>query len=381
MSVRLARLWVAMALLFLAAGVAYPLFPRYMSSRGLDSVEIGAVASTSALASTAAAVLLGFYSDSIGRREALQAAVCAALAGLMPVYSLAEGFGWFLFLHSAFTSLGGTAMALSGAVAMDYITDRRGARFGALRTSGAVGWVAGTLAGGYLVERAGYQMVFAASSLAYAAAALLYGLGARRARQTAAGHAALTPLGWSAVLLLAAVFVASVSNPAYYTFTPLYIVQELGGSELEASLAFAVTPFAEIPAMIALGALSDRVGRFKVLAACLLAFPLRYSLTGLLKDPASVIAVQLLHGLTFAGLYVVGSAYLADTAGGATGFALSLFTAAFNLGGVAGGYLLALVQARYGYTSMYLAAAALSTLSLPLLLASAMLGSRPRATR
>jgi predicted MFS family arabinose efflux permease len=101
----------------------------------------------------------------------------------------------------------------------------------------------------------------------------------------------------------------------------------------------------------------------------------------LLKDPASVIAVQLLHGLTFAGLYVVGSAYLADTAGGATGFALSLFTAAFNLGGVAGGYLLALVQARYGYTSMYLAAAALSTLSLPLLLASAMLGSRPRATR
>jgi hypothetical protein len=35
LSVRLARLWVAMALLFLAAGVAYPLFPLYMSSEGV----------------------------------------------------------------------------------------------------------------------------------------------------------------------------------------------------------------------------------------------------------------------------------------------------------------------------------------------------------
>ena len=376
---RLARLWAAMALLFLAAGIVYPTLPLYMSSKGLGSVEIGAVASASALASTAATVLLGLYSDSIERREALQAAVCAALAGLVPTYALASGFSWFLLLQSAFMSLGGAAMTLSGAVAMDYIAERRGARFGALRTSGAVGWVAGTLAGGYLVERLGYQAAFAASSLAYAAAALLYGLGARGAKRAAAGAAEPASLGASALLLLAAVFAASVSNPAYYTFTPLYIVKELGGSELEASLAFAVTPLAEIPAMVALGALSDRLGHFKVLALCFLAYPLRYGLTGLLKSPAQVIAVQLLHGLTFAGLYVVGSAYLADAAGGATGFALSLFTAAFNLGGVAGGYLLALVQARYGYTIMYLAAAALSSISLPLLLASAALGSRPRA--
>jgi len=368
-----------MAFLFLAAGVVYPIFPLYMSLRGLSGVEIGVVASASALASTASAVLLGLYSDSIGRREALQAAACAALAGLVPVYSLASGFGWFLPFHSAFMSLGGAAMSLSGAVAMDYIAERRGARFGALRTSGAVGWVVGALVGGYLVERASYQAAFAASSLAYAAAAALYGLGAGRARQAPAGAAKPSPLSRGAILLLAAVFAASASNPAYYTFTPLYIVEELGGSELEASLAFAVTPFAEIPAMVALGALSDRVGRLKVLAACFLAYPLRYGLTGLLRRPAQVVTAQLLHGLTFAGLYVVGSAHLADAAGGATGFALSLFTAAFNLGGVVGGYLLALVQARCGYAGMYLAAAALSSLSLPLLLASAKLGSRQRS--
>jgi len=159
---------------------------------------------------------------------------------------------------------------------------------------------------------------------------------------------------------------------------PLYI-RSFGAGGMAVGAVFAAFSVSRLLLGPVAGVLSDRVGRLKVLAACFLAYPLRYGLTGLLRRPAQVVTAQLLHGLTFAGLYVVGSAHLADAAGGATGFALSLFTAAFNLGGVVGGYLLALVQARCGYAGMYLAAAALSSLSLPLLLASAKLGSRQRS--
>lgn len=163
--------------------------------------------------------------------------------------------------------------------------------------------------------------------------------------------------------------VASVSNPAYYTFLPLYLIREIGASQLLISVAFAITPFTEIPMMLALGALSDRIGRIPVLLIYLSAFPVRYTLTALVRDTVCVVLIQLLHGLTFAGLYVVGSALLTEEAPGSVGLALSFFTVAFNLGNVVGGYLLALVQATYGYFTMYVFASVVSAVSIPLLLA------------
>lgn len=165
-----------------------------------------------------------------------------------------------------------------------------------------------------------------------------------------------------------ALLVAAVANPAYYTFLPLYMVQELGASRLMASLAFSVTPVAEVPAMLLLGALSDRVGRRRVMTLCLAAYPLRFALTGVLRDPILVVAVQLLHGLTFGGLYVVTTAYLTEELGVA-GVASSLYPVASSLGSMLGGYLLALTLASRGFHAMYMAAAAISGLSVPLLYA------------
>ncbi|MEM2410305.1 MAG: MFS transporter, partial [Thermofilaceae archaeon] len=169
--------------------------------------------------------------------------------------------------------------------------------------------------------------------------------------------------------VVAAITVASIANPAYYTFLPLYMTQGLHASKLLASLAFTVTPLAEIPAMILLGSLSDRVGRRKVIAVCLAAYPVRFMLTGLLRNPLLVIAAQLLHGLTFGGLYVVTVAYLTEQMTGAAGVASSIFPVASNVGNMVGGYLLGVLLSTYGFTTMYLAAAAISSLAIPLLYA------------
>jgi len=81
------------------------------------------------------------------------------------------------------------------------------------------------------------------------------------------------------------------------------------------------------------------------------------------------ILVQLLHGLTFGGLYVVSTAYIADEVGSrGAGLALSLYTASTTAGGLVGGYLPGCVVEREGYRAMYVVAAAISLLSyLPLL--------------
>ncbi|MEM1642253.1 MAG: MFS transporter [Thermofilaceae archaeon] len=370
---RLARLWAAMFFLYAGTGSANPLLPVYMSWRGLADVEIGYLASLAASISLAATLLISYFSDVIGGRSSLQALLCLASASAVAAYTAATGFAHFALLHPLYIALAFSTMSLSAAVAMDYLDQaKRGAGFGAMRTSGAAGWIAGTLAGGYSAQVWGFHASFAFSASFFTISALLYGPGLPRlaARGEGSRKLDLGALRRGDVLsVVAAITVASIANPAYYTFLPLYMTQGLHASKLLASLAFTVTPLAEIPAMILLGSLSDRVGRRKVIAVCLAAYPVRFMLTGLLRNPLLVIAAQLLHGLTFGGLYVVTVAYLTEQMTGAAGVASSIFPVASNVGNMVGGYLLGVLLSTYGFTTMYLAAAAISSLAIPLLYA------------
>lgn len=380
----LLRLWVAMAFLYAGTGSVNPLIPVYMSWRGLTDTEIGFLASLAATISLAATLLISYFSDVVEGRRALQAQLCLASALAIVSYAAADRFPHFAVVHPLYIALAFSTMSLSAAVVMDYLSRTgRGAGFGAMRTSGAVGWIAGTLAGGYLSQTLGFHASFTFSAASFTASALLYGLGlprptARKGRSK--GDLIVGALKSSDVLsVVAAITAASVANPAYYTFLPLYMTQGLNASKLLASLAFSVTPLAEIPAMILLGSLSDRVGRRRVITICLAAYPVRFALTGLLRDPLLVIAVQLLHGLTFGGLYVVTVAYLTERMAGASGVASSIFPVASNVGSIAGGYLLGVLLSTYGFTTMYLTAAAVSCSALPLIYARR-LGSLPHPT-
>ncbi|MEM1509778.1 MAG: MFS transporter [Thermofilaceae archaeon] len=375
------QIWIAMALLYAAAGVAYPLLPLYMSWNRLNNVEIGSLVSISSATSILALVIVGHLSDMLKRRNVLQAALCLGQALLSLLYGHFSKFYDLLILHTLYISISSASLSLSGAVAMDYVTGKKGMVFGSVRTSGAIGWILGTLAGGFLSQSKGYLSAFTTSSVVYTASALMYGL--IPPPSTQAIKSSVKVRGFSQlkrrkiIAVLTAVLTASVSNPAYYTFLPLYLTQEIGASQLLTSAAFAITPFTEIPMMLALGALSDKIGRIPVLLMCLSAFPIRYTLTALIRDAVWVVLIQLFHGLTFAGLYVVGSALLTEEASESVGLALSFFTVAFNLGNVIGGYLLALVQATYGYFMMYMFASAVSAVSIPLLVAL----SRPKSCK
>ena len=372
-----ARLWAATALLYCAVGWAYPLLPLYMAYRGLTASEIGLVFSTATLASLAPLVALGRLSD-ILPREVVTSLLELAFGLLMLAYSTVASLPGFIAVHSAYALLSYSSMTLASAAALDYLGGEVGRGFGRFRTSGAVGWVLGTLSGGAIARALGVRGAIQVSAPIFWASAVLFALGRRAgvARQRVISER----LALSARIygLLAAVFVTAVTNPAYYSFLPLYITKILGGDSLTASLAFSITPLAEVPAMMYLGSLSDRVGRLKVIALCLAAYPLRYLLTSLARSPVKAILAQLLHGLTFGGLYVVSTAYIADEVGSrGAGLALSLYTASTTAGGLVGGYLLGCVVEREGYRAMYVVAAAISLLSYLPLLVSHRAGRNP----
>lgn len=369
------RIWSATLLLYLASGMVFPAFSLYMAYRGLSDLEVGIVASAATLISLLSAALLGLYSDMVANREILQGFIGVAIALVLATYLHAHSFPGFVVLHPTYMSLLSPYMTLSGAVAMDYITGSRGGLFGRFRTSGAAGWIIGTMLGGYVLSSLGYVHLFIVSSAFFLASAALYMYGGlkRGGFHIAGGGGLKRPIPWRVLTnsrlypLLISVLVASIGNPAYYTFLPLFMTKDLEASPFVAYLAFSATPLAEIPAMVYLGSLSDRIGRRRVILICLSAYPVRFLLTGLSPTPHYAIVVQLLHGLTFGGLYVASTAYITESVrDDERGFALSLYTITANMGGFIGSYALAHVITILGFRAMYMVAALISGFSIPL---------------
>ncbi|RLF19618.1 MAG: hypothetical protein DRZ82_05080 [Thermoprotei archaeon] len=379
------RLWIATFLIYAASGSVFPIFSIYMSYRGLSPYHIGLVVSMATLSSIIPIILIGHFSD-IMNREMVQSVLGTCLAFLMPIYRHLNSLLPFIIIHSMYTMLSYSYMTLSSAVAMDYIRTSRGSGFGRFRTSGALGWMLGTFLCGWIVENLGFSKVFLVSSIFFLLSAFLFMLGGLR-------KVGLRPLKTDSYVmhitafrnvitnraiypLLTSIFIASLTVPAYYTFLPLYMTEKLKASRLLSSLAFTITPVAEIPAMMYIGALSDRVDRRKVIVLCLGAYPVRYLLTVFVRDPILVVLVQLLHGLTFGGLYVVSTAYISDSVPeDMKGLALSLYTIFTNLGSFIGNYMMGSIVRSYGFVVMYFMAAFISSISIPTLV---MFSSRHR---
>jgi len=379
-SVDIIRLWIATLLLYVATGLVYPIFSLYMAYRGLSHYQIGVVASIATLTSIIPIVLIGWYSD-IVNREIVQGAIGLSIIPLILIYTRLKSMIDFMMVHPLYFTLSYSYMTLSGAIAMDYIRTQRGLGFGRFRTSGSIGWMIGTFVGGWIVEKWGFLTVFYISPIFFLISALLFGIGGfRRKTMSRSRELGRKPYvkAFKEIItnraiypLMLAISIAWLTTPVYYTFLPLYMTESLRASQLLSSLAFTVTPIGEIPAMIYLGALSDRIGRRKVIALCLSAYPLRYILTISMKNPILVALVQLLHGLTFGGLYVVSIAYLSDSVSeNLKGLVLSTYTVVMNISSFIGNYLMGYILESYGFKVMYLSAAIISSLSVPILIMS-----------
>ena len=150
---------------------------------------------------------------------------------------------------------------------------------------------------------------------------------------------------------------ANISAITFSFFLPLYI-NELGSklgedSSVIVGLAFSIAAMAEIPCMIYLGALSDKIGRKPLIVVALLVYPLRLFLYTVVSHPYLILPIQLLHGLTFGVLYVASVAFVSDIAPESRGTALGLYNATSSAGSAAGSGLAGIISGNYGLIIMH----------------------------
>ncbi len=307
------------AALYSAYGTESAYLPSFFQSHGLADQSIGMVLSAGTVVRIVSGPSAGRLADRLGARRGVLAAA-ALLSGVIgTLYLGAYGLVPLLLVCMAHSCTEATLAPLSDALAVAASLVRGGFRYGWVRGTGSAAFVAGTLLSGQLVDRFGLSCIILASSALF----LLMALSATRvAAPDAAGKAdpggtpaaARTLLGVPAyrrLLVVAALVIGSHAvNDAFAVIT--WRGAGYGGTTV--SLLWSESVLAEVLVFFVVGPwIIDRVGPAGAAAISAGAGILRWGVMGATVALPALVAVQSLHGFTFA-LFHLGAMRVIGTA-------------------------------------------------------------------
>jgi PPP family 3-phenylpropionic acid transporter len=297
--------------LFTVIGVMLPFWPAWLESRGLEAVQIGLIMAASQWSKVLVNPVVSSRADRTGRPRRLMVVMALfSLAGFAALTPL-TGF-WPLFLLAVpATACLAALMPLAESVAMAAVRVA-GADYGRMRLWGSLTFVlAATGAGAALdvlpVETVVPTAILGGVALTALAAMALPSPPAAAGPDAAAGRLRMRARdGWrrlvadpTFLLFLACVGLSQASHAPYYGFATLHW-RAAGLSDLFIGLMWALGVLVEIALFAAGNRVLARLGPKGLLLAAALGGLLRWSVLAATAAPVALIAVQGLHGLTYA---------------------------------------------------------------------------------
>ncbi|XP_065838367.1 major facilitator superfamily domain-containing protein 6-like [Oscarella lobularis] len=277
--------------------------------------------------------------------------------------------------------LAAPTLALADHFAMQALGNERKGDYGKQRLWGAVGWGLGAVGGGYVADGetpcdVKYTMLFiifiSVSSLGIIAAFFVC------PSKTLSSPVKDKEKNEKELLPFIQRFKAIFSNPniiafliAIWTLAMFMILidnflfwflQDLGANQTLLGLSLAFTCMGEVPVFFISGRVIARIGHSGVVYIVFLAYALRFISYSFLSNPWIVLAIELLHGVTFALLWAVSTLYARHIAPpGLEASSLSIVSAVYwGLGRGCGGILGGIAWERYGARTTFRGAAVMA---------------------
>lgn len=331
---------------YAAMAALLPFLVLHYEALGLSARQIGFLTGAMPLTMLLSAPLWGEWADATGRHRRL---LLLAVAGtLPPVLFLVHGERFILLLGLVvvFAVAVAPVMPLVDNAVLDALGDKK-SDYGKQRLWGAVGWGLSAPLAGWLTQRLGLEwafygyLVLMAGGL-FVALRLPVGSG-RTVRGFGFGLRSLLS-DWPWLVFLTASFISGMSLAVSGNFLYLYL-HELGGSRTLIGLSLSFATLSELPVMFFGARLLERLGARGLLVVSLLIFSLRLFAYSFMASPELALPIQLLHGPTFAAMWIAGVSYAKEIApreGGAAAQGLfSGVTAGLGgaVGALAGGFL------------------------------------------
>ena len=366
-----------------ALGIFWPYFALYLSSVGLSQTEVTSVLALSPIMGFLAPPAFGLLADARRARGWLLRLASFGTALSFSGLIVAGNARVPLYLATAgFAFCRAPLLSLTDATAFEHVR-LHGSNYGRMRVWGSVGFVVAVLVGGRLLDRVGLIGVLPATTfvLALAAAAAWWMPAPPPERHPEALAAWLRLLQrpdlW---IFLIAVFFAQMAHAAYDSGFSLHL-KRLGFSPSLVGYAWAIGVMGEVVLMLFAQRLFSRFGPERLFAVALGVGCLRWLLLAWVRQPALLLALQPLHGITFGWFYVSGVTIMRDRGGlEAPTAAQGLFAGAFALGSVVGMLSAGRILDAAGGRTLYSCAAAVAAVATICALGFARRRSPPRAT-
>jgi PPP family 3-phenylpropionic acid transporter len=331
---------------YMALGAFSPYIALYFQRSGLNGVQIGALAALILAVTSVTSIPWGAVAD----RFRAHHRILGLALGLAPVciFLLSRATEYrimipLIILYALFVSPIVPLLDSSALV----VAKAHGLTYGQIRVGGTLGWIISVWLVGILIQAFDIHWLFYAY-VAFMSLTFVYSL----SRPPRAGSMQI-PV-WSnlrllltdpaVVYFLLSIFLVAVGSGAVMNFFSLYL-DGIGAAEGTIGLAWALAAISEAPVMIYSGMLMRRFGVSGLLKLAFFVYAVRWLLFSFITDPVWALAVQLLHGLSFAAFLTAGVTYLNErTPRGLTTTAQAVFNVvvfglAAIVGALLGGYL------------------------------------------
>jgi len=308
------RLALVYAAFFLIVGWHLPLFPVWLTARGLDPAAIGLVLAAMQAVRVVGTPLGTRMADRYGSLRG--GILVTTLASVIAIAALGATSGFALILIAAVTLafVSAPVMALTDAYGLKGLS-LRGKAYGPVRLWGSVAFIAANLTGGFLLDRLApgnlIWLICAGNCALALAAMLLPPMRDERSRRGAGSHSHLRQPAFLAIAAGSSLIQAS--HAVYYGFSTLdWSAKGLDGVTI--GLLWALGVVAEIVLFALAGRLPRSIGPMTLILIGAIGGLVRWS--AMTFDPATglLFPLQLLHALSFGATHLGTMMFLSQNA-------------------------------------------------------------------
>jgi len=297
-------------LFFAAAASLAPFLALYYEQSGLTGRQIGLLTAIPPLVTMIAASLWSGLADTTQQHHRLLALAIIGAMFFALAISFVVSFWLLALLVVMFAFFTAPIIPLIDNSTMEYLGERKN-QYGKLRLWGAVGWGVSAPFVGLMVEQFGLGWPF------YGYVVFMF-LGLLIVFRLPISHASIGQAFWHGfgalmgnrrwLFFLVIIFIAGVGSSMIHNYLFLYMNQ-LGASTIVMGLALTVATVSELVVYAFSDKMLERWGTRKMLAISIVAMIIRMLAYSVVMLPWMVLIIQLLHGFTFAALWVAGVAY------------------------------------------------------------------------
>jgi MFS family permease len=356
---------------YLAASALVPYLALYFAERGFSGVEIGVLLGVSPLLSLVATPIWTSIADA---RHLHRAILFVGVAALIVIHALIPWIGAYVLMLVAFILLAffSSPVATLQDSAVLHMLGKQRDEYGQFRMWGTIGWGIGAIVFGVVLDKVGLTWMFwIYAGLMLVNLLLVQGLlfdhGKRDSTVLTGIKLLLCTPRWLVVFFI--IFIAATGLTVNSNYLSLLIRQVteanplVFGFDLSLSTIVGIVLLTsilfEIPVMFFSKRLLARFGSRGLLLISLASIFLRNALYAVAPDPGQIVLIQLLHGFTFATMWMAGVDFVAQNAPpGLHATAQGLLnTATFGLGFAVGNFVSGALLDWVGIAGVFMASA------------------------